>query len=200
MAERFRGTLYIEECAFYAGKCSSADQVALTARAIREASLDNFAVIDQLVLGKLVPPGSRIVLAGHSRGGFLLLVMAADRPGLVKGVINFAGGWHGVNDRMSAADYEPRIKEQTVRLKDAARKVTVPTIWIYADRDVFYNEPARQEMLRAWRDGGGKAEYIFFAEHQLPNPHAVHSAPALWGKQLDAFLKALDAPDSGKPR
>ena len=34
----------------------------------------------------------QIVLAGHSRGGILSTVYAAEHPGLVKGVINFSGG------------------------------------------------------------------------------------------------------------
>ena len=46
---------YVEECAFYLGQCTLAQQVALTERGLREAILDSNAVIDQLILGGLVP-------------------------------------------------------------------------------------------------------------------------------------------------
>ena len=116
----------------------------MTTRGLSEATVDLGAVIEQLILGKLVRENARILLAGHSRGGFLSLIMAAHRPELVKGVINFAGGWHGVNDRVSPRDYEPRIEAQTTRLSAVAKKVIVPTIWIYEQGDVFYSERSRR--------------------------------------------------------
>jgi len=66
---------YVEECAFYLGECTLAQQIAMTHRSLREATLDTEAVIDQVV-GRLVPAGSKIILAGNSRGGFLSLMMA----------------------------------------------------------------------------------------------------------------------------
>ena len=35
----------------------------------------------------------RVVIAGQSRGGILSVAYAAERPGVVRAVINFAGGW-----------------------------------------------------------------------------------------------------------
>src|SRR5215204_2381144 len=89
---------YVEECPVYAGSCSPADQVALGDRALREALLDTYAAIDQIVY-RIVPRGSKVIAAGHSRGGFLSLILAGERPRAVKGVVNFAGGWQAMNDR-----------------------------------------------------------------------------------------------------
>ena len=38
---------------------------------------------------------SRLLMAGTSRGGFLSVVYAGERPQRVKGVVNFVGGWTG---------------------------------------------------------------------------------------------------------
>jgi pimeloyl-ACP methyl ester carboxylesterase len=160
---------YVEECPVYAGRCSPADQVALGDRALREALQDTHAVIDQIVY-RIVPHGSKIVAAGHSRGGFLSLILAGERPQIVKGVVNFAGGWQAMNDRVTPEDHKHRVEVQTVPLSLAAKQAKAPSIWIYADRDPFYNEAGRQAILKAWRDAGGKAEYIFVTEHALPNP------------------------------
>ena len=44
----------------------------------------------------------RVVLAGHSRGGLLSVVYAADNPDGVLGIINFSGGWVAENCRARA--------------------------------------------------------------------------------------------------
>src|SRR4051794_5370117 len=55
---------YVEECSAYTGKCGNAESFALGDRAIKEALLDTDAVIDQLILGRLVARESKIFLVG----------------------------------------------------------------------------------------------------------------------------------------
>ena len=147
---------YVEECPVYAGRCTPADQVALGDRALREALQDTYAVIDQIVY-RIVPRDSKIIAAGHSRGGFLSLILAGERPTVVNGIVNFAGGWQAMNDRVTAEDHKHRLDVQAIPLSRAAKNARAPSIWIYADRDPFYNEAGRQGILSAWRDAGGKA-------------------------------------------
>ena len=182
---------YVEECPVYAGRCSPADQVALGDRALREALLDTNAVIDQIVY-RLVPRQSKIVAAGHSRGGFLSLILAGERLEAIKGIVNFAGGWQAMNDRVTPEDHKHRVEVQAIPLSRAAKHAKAPSIWIYADRDPFYNEAGRQGLLKAWRDAGGKAEYILVSDHTLPNPHAIPSNATYWETELDTFLKSLN--------
>jgi pimeloyl-ACP methyl ester carboxylesterase len=181
---------YVEECPVYAGKCRPADQVNLGDRALREALLDTDAVIDQIVY-RLVPRDSRFIAAGHSRGGFLSLILAGERPNVVKGVVNFAGGWQGMNDQVTPEDHKHRVEVQAIPLSRAAKLAKAPSIWIYADRDPLYNEAGRQGILKAWHDAGGKAEYILVTEHTLANPHFIHTNATYWESQLDVFLKSL---------
>lgn len=185
---------YVEECSAYTGQCTTADQVALTERGLRESLLDTNAVIDQLILGRLVASDAKIILAGHSRGGFLSLVLAAERPALASAVINFAGGWLGVTSNLSATENQQRVDAQTVRLARAAKSVRVPTMWIYAVRDPLYRDDFPPEMLRAWREPGGQAEFVHITEHSLPNAHLVPSEAGLWARQMDAFMKRIEAP------
>lgn len=111
----------------------------------------------------------------------------------MKGVVNFAGGWHGVNDRMTQTQWQERIDTQTVRLARTAKLTRTPTIWIYAARDPFYNDAAPRALLKAWQDAGGRAEFVWIGEHSVPNPHAALASPPLWQKQLDAFLNTLES-------
>ncbi len=183
---------YIEECAFYLGQCTMAQQVALTDRGLSEAIRDSNAVIDQLILGRLVPRQAKILVGGISRGGFLSLMLAGERPALVKGVINFVGGWHSVSDKYSASDNRLRLEAQTVRLARAAKQASAPSIWIYATRDPLYNETTTRAFFRSWNEAGRPAEYIWVADHALPSGHMVASDAALWRRQVDDFLAAIE--------
>lgn len=182
---------YREECAVWAGECTRAQYLDLFESGLREAVLDTTAVIDQNVLGGLVARDSRILLAGQSRGGFLSLVLAAERPELVSGVINFVGGWFSINDVWSPADNEKALRLQTDRLTALATRTRAPTFWVYAARDPFYAESASREFHRAFTAAGGKAEYFFVASHTLNNGHEVGSNPSLWESAVDGFLNGL---------
>jgi pimeloyl-ACP methyl ester carboxylesterase len=189
---------YVEECAVVAGKCTIAQQLALTERGLREALLDTNAVIDQVVLGRLVPRDSKILLVGQSRGGFLSLILAGERPSLVKGVVNFAGGWQSLQSGLSDADFKERLELQAPRLAKAARQFNGPSIWIYAARDQFYRDDAPRMLLDAWQGAGGQAEYVGITEHSLANAHLALTDEALWGRQVNAFLGRVDKTGNGK--
>jgi pimeloyl-ACP methyl ester carboxylesterase len=144
-----------------------------------------------LILGRLVPKESKILLVGHSRGGFLSLMMAGERPTLIKGVINFAGAWHAVTDRLDATDIELRIRAQKTMLTKQAKLAKAPTMWLYAARDPNYKDGFPQELYRTWEEAGGQGEFVYFAEHSLPMPHLAYQNPGLWTRQVDAFLKRV---------
>jgi len=182
----------VEECSVFTGECTVGDQVKLGDRAIREALLDTNAVIDQLVLGRLAPRDAKVLLVGHSRGGFLSLILAGERPGLAKAVINFSGGWYGVTERLTASENQQRMDDQKARLTRAAERAGVPTLWFYAARDPFYKEGVPQELRRYWQEAGGRAEFVYVAEHSLPNAHQALSDPKLWEQQADALLKTAE--------
>jgi len=183
---------YIEECATLVGECTPAQQLALTDRGLASALEDNYAVIDQLVIGKMVPKDAKLLLAGQSRGGYLSLIMAGERPGQVQGAVNFAGAWQSMQERLSPADIQHRLDVQGGPLARAARKSTAPTLWIYAARDPNYTAQAPRELFRIWREAGGRGDFHFIEEHNLPNAHLALGAAALWSAELEAFLKKLE--------
>jgi dienelactone hydrolase len=182
---------YMEECGTLVGDCTIAQQMALTEPGLASALADNYAVIDQLVLGKMVASDAKLLLVGQSRGGFLSLIMAGERPAQVKGIVNFAGGWQSMPPRLSQADVQHRITIQGGPLTRAAQKSRAPSIWIYAARDPNYVEGTPQALNRIWQEAGGKSEFVFIEQHALPNAHAALGSPGLWSAQVDAFLKAL---------
>lgn len=146
---------YVEECAIYAGACTLGEQTLMLDRTLAEATLDTAAVIDQVILGRLVPRDSRLLLVGVSRGGLLSLVMAGLRPKQVGGVVNFVGGWLSVSDKYPEADNQRRLSSQLARFTEAGRRSRAPSLWIYAARDELYEEATTREFFRVFREAGG---------------------------------------------
>ncbi len=119
-------------------------------------------------------------------------MLAGERPPLVKGVINFAGGWQSMQDALSEAQYKERLDLHTPLLAKAAKQFTGPSIWIYAARDPMNRDDAPRKMLDAWRDAGGQAEFVHITEHSLVNAHLALTDASLWERQMAAFLERLD--------
>jgi pimeloyl-ACP methyl ester carboxylesterase len=119
-----------------------------------ETAKDVLAALEA-VRGEPWADTKRVVLAGHSAGGFGS-VAAASRPfdGLV-GVINFAGG------RGSMA---PQQVCEEARLVDAMGRygagAKTPSLWVYSANDQFFGPQLAQRMHRAYVRSGGKAEFV----------------------------------------
>jgi dienelactone hydrolase len=183
---------YVEECSVYVGQSTVPEQTAMATPALREALLDTNTVIDQLVLGKLVPKDSKMIAAGISRGGFLSLMLAAERPTQIKGIVNFVGGWLGVTDRLAAEDIKARMDLHQLLLTNAAQKTKAPTVWFYGARDPFYTEGIPRQWFEIWQKAGGRGEFVFIDDPSLPTGHTVAPNINLWQKQVDAMLKSLE--------
>ena len=184
---------YVEECSVFTNQCTVEDQIPRGERAMKEALADTNAVIDQLIIGKLAARETKILAAGISRGGFLSLILAGERPTLVESVVNFVGGWLGVTDRLTDVQAKARMDDQKARLERAAKRFSGPSVWFYASRDPFYKDGVAQELHKYWTDAGGKGEFIYISDHNLQSGHVVASNPTLWSKQVQALLGKIDA-------
>jgi pimeloyl-ACP methyl ester carboxylesterase len=182
---------FVAECQFQSGACSLADNRSLAGPSLDDAVLDTAAVLDQVVLGKIVPADSKVLFAGISRGGFLSLRMASIRPESAAGVLNFVGGWISMTDPWPAEENKARFELHQQWLRQMAGRIKAPTLWIYGSRDPFYSEATTRGMFDAFVQAGGKGRYLFISDHVLPTGHSVAQAPELWERAADEFLAAL---------
>jgi len=149
---------------------------------IRYASVALDAVFDYVRRQPWASTGN-IVLAGHSRGGILSTIYAAEHPTLAKGVINFAGGWK--NDNCGATDIN------LVLFEEAARKSKVPNLFIYGRGDGFYSDASAERYEAAFKANGGDVQFKLYALDRI-NGHAIfHKAQPVWEKDVDAFISKL---------
>ena len=96
----------------------------------------------------------RLVLVGHSSGGFASLILASQGLPGVRGVINFAGG-RGSKVRQNCS---PDKLIEACGL--AGRTTRVPTLWVYAQNDSYFPPRLAREMSAAFRQAGGQVEFV----------------------------------------
>jgi pimeloyl-ACP methyl ester carboxylesterase len=186
---------YIEECSLRGDPACDRDRFfALGVRGLDEALADTLAVADG-VAPQFAPADAspRLLMIGHSRGGILSLAFAAAHRERVRGVVNFSGGWFGNFAELTAEETARRRAFVEGRLAQDGAAFAGPTLWIYGVRDSRRDEAALLALPAAYVGGGGRAEWHYIREHNLPDGHHVITQPPLWQARLDAFLATLEA-------
>jgi dienelactone hydrolase len=142
---------------------------------------------------------TRVILAGHSAGGFASLAQLGDEvEGVrVRGALNFAGG-KGAQWLSRGAPYTDGLVRAAA---DYGAKARVPSLWIYADNDLWFAPPIVARMLSAYRAAGAQAEFervpAFGADgHALFDPEAARA----WTAAAERFLASdeISADHSGR--
>ena len=130
----------------------------------------------------------RTVVVGQSYGGATSVAVAALNPPGVVAAINFAGGGGG-NPKTSAG--APCAPVQLERLfAGYGRAARVPMLWVYTENDRYWGAEYPKAWLAAFRDGGGRAEFVQFPPHGDDGHGLFTRAPAVWQPAVAEFLPA----------
>jgi dienelactone hydrolase len=126
----------------------------------------------------------RVVIAGQSRGGILSVVYAAERPGTVRAVINFAGGWTSDTCDRSGDGFNVQA------FAAAGGRVRIPSLWLYAERDRYYSADSIRRYHRAFAAAGGDATFHLFAG--VPGEgHRLVDRADFWQPAAAQFLERV---------
>ena len=152
--------------------CDSANLISGVARAVED--------VDGVVAWLDSQPWAdtkRLVMSGISRGGFLSVVYAGERPQRVKGVVNFVGGWTGERcEGFNAASFT-----------QAGRDSRAPMLWLYGGVDHYYGPASIRAYHDAFVKAGGHG-----ALHLYPKEgHDLANQVGLWEATADAYLTGL---------
>ena len=154
--------------------CAWSDQMRGVAEA--EPQLDQF--VDWLRQEYRV---DRVIVMGHSRGGFLSAYYAARHPDKVAYAVNISGGW------TTACEAKNGMTEQM--LKDSAGRFKNQT-WVYASQDSYFSEG--QLAAYAAVAAGNTIPFIKL-ETTRGDGHAFATAnPGLWLDQVEARLDGVN--------
>lgn len=127
----------------------------------------------------------RVLIAGQSRGGILSVAYAAERPGMVRGVINFAGGWTSQRCDDGGRGFNGAT------FASAGRRTRIPMLWLYAEEDGYYSATWIRRYHEAFAQAGGIARFHLFPAFG-GDGHRLVDRVELWKAAADNFLRRLN--------
>lgn len=124
----------------------------------------------------------RLLIGGHSRGGFLSIIYTAKRPELgIKGVTNFSGIWN--DDRC------PEIND--LSFAEAGFNSKTPTLWLYGENDRMTSNSSAKRYVDLYKQNGGNAIFHLYS-HNFGNGHnLLVKGESLWSKDLFNFIDQI---------
>jgi len=133
-------------------------------------------------------PG-RVVLLGHSTGGFAVTAAAATNPPGAVAILDFAGGrGSDAPDHVCSAD---RLADDFGVFGQTAR---IPALWVYAENDHFFSPALAQRFFQAYTAGGAPAQLKMLPPVGADGHTALSAAPDLIWPLVDGFLASLRLP------
>ncbi|WP_434764071.1 dienelactone hydrolase family protein [Vibrio fortis] len=137
----------------------------------------------QFILDQPWVDKEKVMLAGNSRGGILSLKFASEHPGAFTGVMNFAGGW--VDDSCVAGGVSPNVPI----FENAARKLSIPTLFIYGRNDPFYSDESIKTYAMSYENAGGNMDFELYQLGSGASGHDVfYRYYHLWSGVADQYL------------
>lgn len=132
------------------------------------------------------------VVMGQSFGGATAIALAARNQPEIHLAINFAGGGGGNPKTQPQNPCAPKSLEHL--FAGYGKTTRIPTLWIYAENDMYFGARLPREWFAAFKKAGGHGEF-----HQFPpegdDGHALFTrAPQLWRPKVLEFLRANGFP------
>lgn len=165
------------------GTCETADHYASG----QIAANDIAASINYMTEQSFVVPHD-VIVVGISTGGWASLALASRNLPQVGAIVNFAGGRGGqAYGRFNAICNADSLHKAVRSFSETAR---IPSLWLYARNDSYFNAELAQALTREWQAGGASAETHIFPPYE-DEGHRIADDRAgwdVWGDVLDEFL------------
>lgn len=165
----------------------------LAARAGFQRAIADARASTDWLLSRPEVDATRVILAGHSRGGILALGQAAQHPPAgLRGTINFVGGW--LAEGFDAFQLDRGLFREAGRAR-------APALFLYGADDTFYTLDHSRANFEAFRAGGGTGTIETFSLPPgsipgggRPDGHALIFVPDIWMPAVGRFLADLGLP------
>jgi dienelactone hydrolase len=158
----------------------------------RSASAATTAVLAALGWIRQQPwaDATHIVLVGTSMGGLASIATAATNPPGVAGYVNFAGGTGGNGKR--SPEQSCGSSDMEALMSEYGRTTHVPSLWLYAENDMFWGPDWPRAWHRAFARGGSPTRLVMTAPVPYADGHQLLARGArLWTATVDRFLEEL---------
>lgn len=151
----------------------------------KEAELQISQVIEQVKKKYSVP---KVILMGHSRGGFLSATYAGKNPDSVSAVVNLAGAWSAICEAKNGG-------LGRLELEESARKFK-PQFWAYFEQDSYFAANRFNDSDYIWlskmAESNGLA-FGHFGNEGMADGHATPIIkPTAWFRAFGPKLSLVD--------
>ena len=147
------------------------------------------AVIHHMQQQPYIDP-ERLVVVGHSVGGFSALATAALNPRGLIATVNFAGGKGG---RPDVAKGEPcgSLLLERLASKYGAATSAKKSVWFYNENDSYFNLTHAAAWHKAFNAAGGQAKLHALPAHGNDGHNLMSYGADVWQPLIDQFLAEL---------
>jgi len=128
----------------------------------------------------------RSLVLGQSYGGATAITVAALDPPGVAAAINFAGGGGGNPKTQPGRPCAPHLLQRM--FAGYGKTARLPTLWIYAQNDLFLGATYPPQWFEAFRHAGGVGEFIQFPPAGDDGHSLFTKFPATWQPVVADFL------------
>ena len=133
--------------------------------------------------------GDKVVIMGHSQGGWAALSSAAVKMDGVLGVVNLCGGTNYRN--MGLGLITPKVQRDWIEAcGELGKMALVPTLWIYSENDRDHPPEYVTKMFAAFQNSGGKGNLIIKPPYG-ENGHNIVQEPGLFMDEILKFFAAI---------
>jgi dienelactone hydrolase len=132
---------------------------------------------------------SRIIVVGHSAGGFGAIALGDAPPPGVVGVISFAGG-RGGDDNETICGGEKRLVDGTAIL---GKSNQVPQLWLFSANDHFFPPVLGHAMFEAYKQGSKQPMTFIDLPSFGSDGHQLfdRANPSVWASPVSAFIQTV---------
>jgi dienelactone hydrolase len=133
----------------------------------------------------------KILLVGQSVGGLATVGVGAENPSGVVGYINFSGGAGGSPDASPSRSCMP--ERLTTLYGEFGKTTKIPSLWLYAENDLYWGAYAPEEWHKAFSAGGSKTRFVMTPPVPgVADGHRLLAAGGrLWSPHVNRFVKEL---------
>jgi dienelactone hydrolase len=133
----------------------------------------------------------KILLVGVSVGGLTSAAIAAKGSAGLVGYINFSGGAGGSPRESPGKSCKP--ENLTKVFAEFGKTTRVPSLWLYAENDLYWGPDAPKEWHKAFSAGGSKTKFVMTPP--VPGTDDGHRLLAvggkLWSPDVNSFVQEL---------
>lgn len=152
-----------------------------------EAAKDLASAVEYMKTKPYVDP-AKIVVMGHSQGGWATIAFSTLKVDGVLGAINVSGGTNYTS--IDSDSLPTRHSKWIAACGEYGKNNRIPTLWVYSPNDQAIPGDTSKPMFDSFQNNGGKGLFVMKPAYSS-NGHLFVEEPGFYMRDLSDFLDAI---------